>query len=168
MIAKLIWPHLKSIAALAWTWRFPLALLLAWHFHSRLIATHADFAAFRADTVKAAKQSAANQQAANRAPAAKSEAIARNSDAQAPAYYADVRAAAERMRQAPPRCPSPARVPGTDHPAEINDRPAATAELVCRPQADDDLLTGAAARAGQMHADAEALIAAGVARRNEP
>jgi hypothetical protein len=40
--------------------------------------------------------------------------------------------------------------------------------VVSRPKADDDLIVAAAGRAAQMHADAEALIAAGVARKNEP
>jgi len=118
---------------------------------------------FKAEVKVAAKQASKDQQAVNHAPAAASQAIAEKSNAQAPAYYADVRAAALRVRADSPRCPVSASVPGADHAAPVNDGPIDAARVVSRPQADDDLLVAAAGRAAQMHADAEALIAAGVA-----
>ena len=68
------------------------------------------------------------------------------------------------MQPTPPRVPGRADLPGADHASALDDRPVAPADLVCRSKADDDLLVGVAARAAQMHADAQALITAGVAR----
>ena len=132
-----------------------------WQWH-QLAACHA----FKAEVKAAAPKAAAAQAAVNHAPAAKSQAIAEKSDAEAPAYYAAVHSAADahRVRADGPRCASPASVPGADHAASVNDGPAPATDMVARPKADDDLIIAAAARAAQMHADAEALIAAGVAK----
>lgn len=160
------------ILALILRHRIPIALaaallgltLASWHYRSAYHAERALRQALIASVRAASAQAAIDQRAAIRAPAAKSEAIARNSDAQAPAYYADVRAAAERMRKDGPRCPGPAVLPAADHHAPVDDRSAAASGLVSRPKADDDLIVAAAGRAAQMHADAESLIAAGVAK----
>jgi hypothetical protein len=110
-------------------------------------------------------QATKDQAAVNHQPAAISAAIAEHSDVQAPAYYRSVSDAADLHRvRANAACgASPAGVPGADHSAAIDDRPAGAADLVSRPKADDDLLVAAAGRAAKMHADAQALIAAGVA-----
>lgn len=110
------------------------------------------------------------QQAVNHAPAANSQAIAEKSDAQAPAYYRALHAAADAGRVRPhTRSAGQASVPGTDHPIEgVHGQSADTGpELVCRPIADDTWLVSMAGRAAQMHADAEALIAAGVAKAGD-
>lgn len=123
--------------------------------------------------VKAAQPiAAAAQTAVNHAPAAKSLAIAENSNADAPAYYDAVHSAVAAhsvVVRADAQCP--ARAPdlsGADHVAAINDGLAANAGMVSRAKADDDLIVAAAGRAAQMHADAEALIAAGVAVPSAP
>ena len=124
------------------------------------------------DAMKAAQAGATKAQAdANHKPAADSQAIARQSDAQAPDYYADAASAAAahvvRVRAAP--CPiSPAGVPGPDPVAPIDDRSGGPTAVVpdapvCRPKADDDKFIAAASRLAKVHQDAEALIAAGVA-----
>jgi hypothetical protein len=119
-----------------------------------------------AETQSAAATAATNQAAVNHHPAAISAAIAEKSDAQAPAYYRHALDVADlhRVRPAPARVTGNADLPGTDHAPALDDRPAAPAELVCRPAADDRLLVGAAARAAQMLVDAQALIAGGAAR----
>lgn len=157
-----------------WKWGIGIAGALAFlglalaanHYRHAYHAEIARYAALVASVDAQRKQATLDQQAVNHAPAAKSQAIAEKSDAQAPAYYAAVRTAAERMRRDSPRCPSPASVLGTDHAAPVDDGPADTSIMVARPKADDDLILAAAARGAQMHADAEALIAAGVAKAN--
>jgi len=108
-------------------------------------------------------QATRDQIAVNQAPARISKAIAEKSNAQAPAYYRHALAVAERHRVRATCAPGPAHLPGPNHVAEIHDGPAASAELVSRAKAEDDLILAAAARAAQMHADAQALIDAGVA-----
>lgn len=135
--------------------------VLAFHFHHRLLAVHAEFDAFRVSVEMAAKQSEADQRAANHMPAILSEVIAKRSNDEAPAYYERVRAAAERVRIDSPRCPSPAGVPGASGAAEVVHGPAEPTRVVS--EADYALLTDAAARASQMQADAQAMIAAGLA-----
>lgn len=114
----------------------------------------------------ASTKAATDQAAVNHHPAAISAAIAEQSDAQAPAYYRHALDVADlhRVRPAPQNSPGRADLPGTDHASPVDDRPADPAGLVCRTKADDTLIVGAAARAAQMHADAQALIAAGVTR----
>lgn len=150
-LARRFWPHIGMALALA----------LAWHFHARLIAVHAEFDAFRVSVEMAAKQSETDQRAANHVPAILSEVIAKRSNDEAPAYYERVRAAAERVRIDSPRCADPAGVPGASGAAEVVHGPAQPTRVV--PEAEFQQLTDAAARAGQMHADAEAMIAAGIA-----
>ena len=112
-----------------------------------------------------AKATAA-QVAVNHQPAAISAAIAKVSDAQAPAYYRSVSDAADlhRLRANPACGASPAGLSGADHPAALDDRSAGSPELVSRPKTDDDLLIAAAARAAKMHQDALDLIAKGAAK----
>ena len=120
--------------------------------------------------VKPAQAAAAAAQAAvNHHPAAISAAIAEKSDAQAPAYYRSVSAAADlhSLHIKDPRSVSPASLRGADNPPALDDRPAAPADLVCRPTAEDGQIVNAAARAAQMRADAQELIRAGVARAEE-
>lgn len=119
-----------------------------------------------AATQSASQQAAKDQAAVNHHPAAISAAIAEQSNAQAPAYYSHALDVADlhRVRPAPASSARRADLPGADHAAPVDDRPAAPADLVCRPKADDDLLVGAAARAAQMQADAKTLIASGAAR----
>lgn len=135
--------------------------VLAFHFHARLLAVHAEFDTFRAQVKATAKQAETDQRAANHVPAILSEVIAKRSNDEAPAYYERVRAAAERVRIDSSRCPSPAGVPGTAGPAEVVHGPAEPTRVV--PEAEFQQLTDAAARASQMHADAQAMIAAGIA-----
>lgn len=135
-----------------------LLCLSAWLWHGRSEARH------RIAAIEAAQtHAAADQAAVNHHPAAVAAAIAELSDAQAPAYYRAVAAAgaAQRLRYTCP--PGPADLPGTDRAAPLDDRSPTATELVSRPKADDDLILAAAGRAAQMHADAEALIAEGVA-----
>jgi hypothetical protein len=117
------------------------------------------------DTRTASARATADQIATNHQPAAISAAIAKVSDAKAPAYYRRALDVADlhRLRPALARGPGSADLPRTDPAPPLNDRSPAPANLVCRPQSDDDLLVAAAARAAQMRADATALIAAGVA-----
>lgn len=112
----------------------------------------------------AQRPATAAQIAVNHEPARVAAEIARQSDAQAPEYYRAVRAAAVTRRLPVPPCPSGgADLPGTDRPAAIDDGPDPAADMVSRPRAEDDQIIAAAGRAAQMHADAQALIAAGIA-----
>lgn len=164
------------LALILTRWRFGLGIfgalaflgltLAAHHYRHAYHAEKARYAALVASVKASAVKAALDQQAANHAPAAASQAIAEKSDEQAPAYYAAARAAADahRVRADSPRCTVAANLPGADHAAPVNDGPAASPDMVSRPKTDDDLLVAAAGRAAQMHADAEALIAAGVAK----
>ncbi|HIQ16515.1 MAG TPA: hypothetical protein EYH41_00680 [Novosphingobium capsulatum] len=115
-------------------------------------------------------QARAGQAAANHHPAAVSARIAEISDAQASRYYAQGRAAGAAWAAAhslhdacPARGPANPALPGADHPAPLDDRSGDTAALVALPRADFDLCTANSARLAQMHQDALALIAQGVA-----
>ena len=134
-------------------------------------------AAARAGDVALAKVKAAQpiaeaaQIAANHAPVAQSQTIAEKSNETAPAYYDAVRSAVaarttivRKDAVCPPRDPD---LPGADRVAPVDDRPVAVASMVSRAKADDDLIVAAAGRASQMHADAQALIDAGVAVPSE-
>jgi len=104
-----------------------------------------------------------HQTEVNHEPARKSAEIARKSDAQAPAYYAAVRVAADAHRMRNP-CPiSNPDLPGTDRPIPSDDHTGEATGMVSRPKADDDLIVSAAAQAAQMQVDAQALIDAGIA-----
>jgi hypothetical protein len=117
-----------------------------------------------AAVAKVQHQAGQDQATVNHEPARKSAEIARQSDAQAPAYYADVRRAADSHRVRGPACPPVAAdMPGTDRAAPVDDRSPAVADMVSRPRAEDDLIVAAAGRAAQMHADALDLIATGAA-----
>lgn len=126
----------------------------------RLDRAYQTIADFRA----AQPAATAAQIAANHEPARVSAEIARQSDADAPSYYRAVADAAGAHRLPVRACsPSAADLPGTDRPSAIDDGPAPAPDMVSRPRAEDDQIVAAAGRAAQMHADAQALIAAGVA-----
>lgn len=111
----------------------------------------------------------ADQKAVNHAPAAKSQAIAEKSDAEAPAYYRAVHAAADAHRvRANALGPSLAGVPGADPAAASVHGSADTADLVCRSRAEDDLIVGAAARAAEMRAVAQGWMIDGLAVPADP
>lgn len=115
--------------------------------------------------VKVAQEKATTDQVAvNLEPARKSAEIARISDATSPLYYDSVRrAAADRVRPAH-QCPTGlADLPGADRAAPVNDGTAPAPGMVSVAEADWTAISAAAARAAQMHADAQALIDAGVA-----
>lgn len=143
-------------------------VLGAWH----LFASHYERkgaakveAKVRVATAKATEA----QIAVNHAPAAKSQKIARQSDDQAKDDYAAGRAAglayanAHRVR-AGAVCPANrADLPGTDHLVAGDDRPGESPGMVALSQADFDTLTENSTRLAKVRAEAEALIAAGVA-----
>lgn len=111
----------------------------------------------------------ADQQAVNHAPAAKSQAIAEKSDAEAPPYYRAVHAAADAHRvRVDALGHSPAGVPGADPAAASIHGPADTADLVCRSRAEDDLIVAAAARAAEMLAVAQGWMIDGLAVPADP
>jgi hypothetical protein len=117
--------------------------------------------------IKAAQKVATDDQIhINQLPAITSAAIARQSDAQAPAYYASVGSAVAAhdsvVRGACAAGPvGNAGVPGPDPVAPIHDGPVGVAIVVSRPKVDDDLIVAAAGRAAKMHQDALDLIAKG-------
>ena len=154
-LARRFWPHMGMA----------MALMLAWHFHARLLAVHAQFALFQNEVADAQTVAAVNQAQANHTPAILSKVIAEKSHAEAPAYYDRVRAASERVRKDGPSCPVAADLPGADHPAEVVHGPDPATRVV--PAAEFDQLSNAAARASQMRADAQAMIAAGIAVSDE-
>ncbi|MBY0394776.1 MAG: hypothetical protein K2Q27_16110 [Novosphingobium sp.] len=136
--------------------------LFIWHQRAELAACHA----FRADVKTASKQATTAQIATNHAPAVVSQAIAEKSDAQSPAYFRAVRAAADahRVRPAPDRSSTGgADLPGTDPAAQGLHGSAEPADLVCRPRAEDGQLVDAAARAAEMRAIAQGWIIEGLA-----
>ena len=126
----------------------------------RLDRAHQTIADFKAAQVTAT----AAQIAANHEPARVSGEIARQSNAQAPAYQRAVAAAAVAHRLPVRPCPAGgADLSGTDRPSAINDGPDPASDMVSRPRDEDDQIAAAAGRALLCKADAEALIAAGVA-----
>jgi hypothetical protein len=138
--------------------------LWLWHRSSRCTAQ------VRQNHTAQAGATAAQIQA-NQQPARISAAIARQSDAQAPAYYAAVRsaAAAHTVVMQPRTCPvGPADLPGPDPAVTGLHGPAPASDLVSRPKADDDLIIAAAARGAQMHQEALDLIASGAAVADNP
>lgn len=127
----------------------------------------------RAGTIAAVKQgreqATKDQIAVNHAPAAKSRAIAEQSNVDAKNYYeaghraGAVYADAHRVPR-PAACPvrNP-DLPGADRAAGIDDGAGAVAGMVAVSPADFDLLTANSLRLAKVHQDADALIAAGVA-----
>ena len=139
-----------------------LMCLSGWLWHGKHTAQE-ELAAMKRASVEAGKA----QAAVNHAPAAKSQAIAEKSNADAQDYYAKGRAAGLAYADAhrvPRPCPaSPASVPGTDHAASLNDRSGDAPGMVAVSRADFDTLTGNSLRLAKVQQDAEALIDAGVA-----
>lgn len=104
----------------------------------------------------------------NRFPVLKSKAIAERSEADATLYYAEGRRAglayADAHRVRGPVCPSgPADMPGTDHPAPLDDGTGDAADMVAVSRPDFELLVGNSLRLAKVHQDAQSLIEAGVA-----
>lgn len=107
-------------------------------------------------------QATAAQVAANAEPAYKSGKIAEVNNATAPEYYDRVRrASADSVRPAPRCAASPASVPATDSPAEVDDGNAAAPVMVSA--TDYASLTSAAGQAVMCVTAGRALIASGVA-----
>jgi hypothetical protein len=139
-----------------------LSVAFLWTLHGKH-AAQAEVAAMKA----ASKQATAAQIAVNHEPAAKSQAIAEKSNAEAPAYYRAVHAAADANRVSNPCVASPANLPGANPSVESVHGPALAPGMVSRPKADDDQLVEAASRAAKMHQEALDLIDAGVAIAGE-
>ena len=141
---------------------FALLMLANWTEQGKR-AAQAEVAAMKA----ASKAATVAQIAVNRAPAAKSQAIAEKSNADAQDYYVKGRAAgiayaaSHGVRGA---CiPASANLPGTDHASPVNDRSGAAPGMVAVTRADFDTLTSNSLRLAKVQQDAEALIDAGVA-----
>lgn len=128
-----------------------------------------------AEIAKGQAQARRDQAAVNRAPAIISQSIAQESSANAQAYYDAGRRAgaayadAHRVRASAPVCPaSSAALPRADRPAAQHDGPGGAADLVAIAPADFDACTINSQRIAKVRADAEALIAAGVAVADNP
>ncbi len=132
-------------------------------------AENAQLRADIAEIAKGQKQAGRDQAAVNHAPAAISQAIAKESRADEKAIYEAGRAAgaayADSHRVRPPAvcAASPAGVPGTDRPDPQHDGPGDAADMVAISTANFDTCTVNSQRLAKVRADAQALIAAGVA-----
>jgi len=174
LIAKLLfglgWLKNAALSAFRLAGRYPwqAALIVAvlaagWQWRGKQQAL-AQLAAMEAAQTVATE----NQIAVNHAPAAKSQAIAERSNADAPEYYARGRAAglayanAHRMR-AEACGPVNPGLPGTDNPAPLDDGTGTVADMVALSRADFDLLTGNSLRLAKVQQDSQSLIDAGVA-----
>lgn len=140
------------------------------HYRSRVHELEALRKADAARIALATVKATTDQIAANHAPAATSRQIAETSRAQSESYYEEGRraglayAAAHRVRPEAVGCPvSAPGVPGTDRVAAVDDGPGEDPGMVAVAQADFDLLVSNSTRLAQVHQDADALIAAGVA-----
>ncbi len=108
-----------------------------------------------------------DQVAVNKAPAIISRTISEKSNVDSKAFYEEGRragiaySASHRVRVTCPVGNPDLR--GPDSPAIVDDGAGSIAELVTLSQGDFDLLTGNSLRLAQVHADASALIEAGVA-----
>lgn len=165
------------LRGMRWIWAFAKAdpwralaiaacIVAAWQYR----ANQACQSIVRQIPAATAKATAA-QVAVNHEPARVSGEIARKSNVEAPAYHRRLgaAAAAHAVRLSGPARPvGHSGVPGADpaqpslHRADV-DAGAPSADLVCRPAADDGWLVWAAGRAAQMQAEAAALIARGAA-----
>ena len=136
--------------------------LSGWLWHGKHTAQE-ELAAMKRASVEAGKA----QAAVNHAPAAKSQAIAEKSNADAQDYYAKGRAAglayADAHRVPRPCPPCPANLPGTDHAKQGDDGPGIAPDMVAVSRSDFDILTGNSLRLAKVQADSQALIDAGVA-----
>lgn len=153
-----------------WLQRNPLLCLCAglalWGAYER--HQHVGWRDYAKRLEQASREAEVAQAIVNHEPARISAAIAEKSDAQAPAYHADVRRAADAARLRPEAgCAVHPDLRRADPPTPVDDRPAAASGVVSRPQADDDLLVAAAGRAALCVADAQALIAAGLAIKGD-
>ena len=164
------WLKNAALSAFRLAGRYPwqAALIVAlvatgWQWRGKQQAL-AQLAAMEAAQVTATK----SQIAVNHAPAAKSQAIAERSNADAPEYYARGRAAglayANAHRVRAEACgPVNPGLPGTDNPAPVNDGTGTVADMVALSRSDFDLLTGNSLRLAKVQQDSQALIDAGVA-----
>lgn len=137
----------------------------AWQ-HHRIInlqeARHSDAVAFQI----ASDQNHAAQVAVNHEPARVSGAIAREANATAPAYYDQLRRAADDHAVRMPAGEvgvGPSGLPRANPFEQGLHRPDVLAGLVCRPAEDDGLLVTAAGRAARMLAQAKSWIESGIA-----
>ena len=171
MIWLTILLRLKSAlrAAVGATCKYPLQVALivalcavAWFWRAERRAVDA-LATFKAETVAASAKATANQVAVNRAPAILSRVIAERSNNEAPAYYAAVRAAADRVRVVRQSCSSAADLPGANHSAPLNDGPGLDPLMVSVPADEYNHFVDNTARLAKVRQDALDLIAAGVA-----
>jgi hypothetical protein len=134
---------------------------LGWH---RADHWKAETERFAASVAAARKTATTAQVAVNHAPAVKSGQIAENSNAQAPAYYAAVHAAADAHRVRGAAGPARAAdLSGADRAEPGVHGPDAAADMVSRPRIEDDQILAAAARGAEMHQEALDLISEGAA-----
>lgn len=119
--------------------------------------------AFKAETVAAQAKATANQVAVNHVPAILSKAVSERSNNEAPAYYAAVRAAADRVRVVRQSCSSAADLPGANHSAPLNDGPGLDPLMVSVPADEYNHFVDNTARLAKVRQDAQTLIVAGVA-----
>lgn len=141
---------IASLACNVWLWR-------GWN------AADSEIAAIRA----AQKLAAEAQAEVNAQPAIISRSIAEKSNNEAPAYYDRVRTIARtRIVQGPCAAIDP-DLSRTDRPAEEHDGSDQAAGMVSVTRDDWERIVAAAARAAQMHADAQALIDSGVATASD-
>lgn len=159
----------KAAPLLARYWRevlIALLVLLIWHKDAQLAACQA----FKTELKAAQPKAAASQAAVNHEPAAKSQAIAEKSDAQAPAYYRAMHAAADahRVRPQAGSVAGRADLPGAAAPVTGLLQPSPAPDMVCRPRAEDDQLTGAAAWGYKMYLEIQALKEAGLVVPADP
>lgn len=122
------------------------------------------------EIAKKQQQARRDQQAVNHAPVIVSQAIAQESRAHEKAIYEAGRAAgaayadAHRVRASAVVGPvGRAGLPGANRPSEKHDGAGEVADLVAITAADFDTCTVNSQRLAQVHADGEALIAAGIA-----
>lgn len=154
----------RSGLGIAGALAFLMLALAANHYRHAYHTEKAAYAAFKASAAQAAVQATKDQMAVIRLPAILSKDIAEKSSEQAPSYYADVRAAAERMRKDSPRCPSAASLPGADHAAPVNDGPGVDPGMVSITADAYQHYNDNTARLAKVRQDALELIAAGAAK----
>lgn len=154
------------------------AILGAFALYERHRANEAEdaLARWQREAIAASAKATTDQIAVNHKPAADSAAIAKVSDAKlAETYEAGRRAgaayaAAHGVRAACQNRAGGADLSRTDHPVPIDDRSRAPAELddaVVISRGDFNLCTDNSGRLARVHADAQALIAEGVAIKSK-
>lgn len=145
-------------------------LIAVSHYRSRVHELEALRKADAALISRMTAKATIDQIAVNHAPAVTSRQIAETSRVQSETYYEEGRraglayAAAHRVRPEAVGCPvSAPGVSGTDRVAAVDDGPGDAPGVVAVTQADFDLLVSNSTRLAQVHQDAGAMIASGVA-----